>query len=92
MIHGKIEPFLCLKNLTIPGLNCVGDESNTIYQSIKAKRAFLDILHQNDESHWSLYLNWHMSLNAYQCNMLLYHLNENLLIQMLFDVLEQGLI
>ena len=49
MIHRKIEPFLDLKNVTIPGLK---DGSATICQSIKAKRAFLDILHQiNIESH-----------------------------------------
>ena len=44
MIHGKIEPFLYLKILTISGLNCVKDGSDTICQSIKAKLAFLDIL------------------------------------------------
>ena len=49
MIHGKIEPFLYLKNLTIPGLK---DGTDTICQSIKAKRAFLDILNKvNIESH-----------------------------------------
>ena len=44
--NGAVSRF---KNITIPGLK---DGSATICQSIKAKRAFLDILHQiNIESH-----------------------------------------